>query len=65
MKRRDLVRHLLQHGCILDHEGGRHTVFLGPSDNRTSSVPRHNEIKNGLVRKICSDLAIPDPFRRD
>ncbi|HEV7484309.1 MAG TPA: type II toxin-antitoxin system HicA family toxin [Thermoanaerobaculia bacterium] len=45
MKRRDLVRHLREHGCTLDHEGGRHTVFAGPS-NTTSSVPRHNEIKN-------------------
>jgi predicted RNA binding protein YcfA (HicA-like mRNA interferase family) len=61
MKRRDLVRHLREHGCILDHEGGRHTVFAGPS-NTTSSVPRHNEIKKDLVRKICSDLDIPDPF---
>jgi mRNA interferase HicA len=65
MKRRDLVRHLREHGCILDHEGGRHTVFLGPSNNRISSVPRHTEIKNGLVRKICNDLEIPYPFRRD
>ncbi|MBV9068886.1 MAG: type II toxin-antitoxin system HicA family toxin [Acidobacteria bacterium] len=64
MKRRDLIRHLREHGCVLDHEGGRHSVFSGPS-NTTSTVPRHNEIKNGLVRKICSDLDIPDPFRRN
>ncbi|HEV7425502.1 MAG TPA: type II toxin-antitoxin system HicA family toxin [Thermoanaerobaculia bacterium] len=64
MKRRDLVRHIREHGCIVDHEGGRHTVFAGPS-NTTSSVPRHNEIKNDLVRKICKDLDIPDPFRRN
>jgi predicted RNA binding protein YcfA (HicA-like mRNA interferase family) len=65
MKRRDLVRYILDRACILDHEGGRHTVFVNTSNNRTSSVPRHNEIKNGLVRKICSDLGIPDPFRRN
>jgi len=62
MKRRDLERHLREHGCILDHEGGRHSVFVRLSNNSTSSVPRHNEIKNGLVRKICKDLEIPDPF---
>ncbi len=30
MKRRDLIRHLLSHGCEHDHEGGNHTVWPNP-----------------------------------
>jgi hypothetical protein len=28
---------------------------------RRSAIPRHNEIKELLVRKICRDLTIPLP----
>jgi predicted RNase H-like HicB family nuclease len=29
--------------------------------NRRSTIPRHTEIKELLVRKICSDLGVPRP----
>ena len=61
MKRRDLIRHLLDHGCLLLREGGRHSVFWNPQNRRTSAVPRHSEIREALVRKICKDLDIPAP----
>lgn len=61
MKRHDLVRHLEEHGCRLLREGGRHSVFVNPSANATSTVPRHSEINEFLARKICRDLQIPDP----
>jgi predicted RNA binding protein YcfA (HicA-like mRNA interferase family) len=53
MKRRDVIRHLERHGCTLLREGGRHTIYLNPSEGKTSSVPRHNEIRENLVKKIC------------
>jgi mRNA interferase HicA len=59
MKRRDLVRHLEDHGCRLLREGGRHSIHYNPSNRRTSAVPRHNEIGERLARKICLDLEIP------
>jgi len=61
MKRRDLLRHLAQFGCTLIREGARHSIFLNPANNRTSSVPRHSEINDFLARKICRDLQIPAP----
>jgi len=61
MKRRDLLAHLELHGCVFRREGGRHTVYLNPATNRTSTVPRHREINEHLARKICRDLAIPEP----
>jgi mRNA interferase HicA len=61
MKRRDLIRHLDRNGCQLLREGGRHSVYYNLANNHTSAVPRHNEVKENLVRRICKDLDIPQP----
>lgn len=61
MKRRDLLRHLQQHGCALIREGGNHSWWGNSAKNRRSDVPRHNEIDEYLARKICKDLDVPKP----
>ena len=61
MKRRALLRHLEEHGCELQREGGRHSVVVNRAERRTSTVPRHAEIDNNLARKICPDLGVPEP----
>jgi mRNA interferase HicA len=61
MKRRDLMRHLARMGCVLFREGARHSVFNNPASRAVSTVPRHNEIDDFLVRKICRDLGIDMP----
>jgi len=61
MKRRDLLRHLAEHGCQLVREGSRHSIFYNPEKKTTSSIPRHREINDFLARKICRDLGIPLP----
>lgn len=61
MKRRDFVRHLHSHGCELLREGGAHSVYFNPYQNKTTTVPRHNEIVELLAKKICKDLGIPIP----
>lgn len=63
MKRRDLLRHLSQHGCALLREGGRHSWWQNNQLGTRSAVPRHSEINNNLARKICRDLGIPEPER--
>ncbi|MGC1799349.1 MAG: type II toxin-antitoxin system HicA family toxin [Solirubrobacterales bacterium] len=60
MKRRDLERHLRNHGVELLREGGRHSVW-GFDAERSTAVPRHRELRYGLARKICKDLGIPPP----
>jgi predicted RNA binding protein YcfA (HicA-like mRNA interferase family) len=52
MKREDLLRHLLQHGCALLREGGRHSIFVHRAAGKSSAVPRHREINEILARKI-------------
>jgi predicted RNA binding protein YcfA (HicA-like mRNA interferase family) len=61
VKRRDLLRHLEAHGCLLMREGGRHSVYVNRQTRKTSTVPRHREINEHLARKICRDLEIPTP----
>jgi mRNA interferase HicA len=61
MKRRRLMRHILEHGCLLLREGARHSVYYNPVTGNVSSVPRHAEVNDYLARKICRDLAIPIP----
>ncbi|WP_372743331.1 type II toxin-antitoxin system HicA family toxin [Neptunomonas sp.] len=61
MKRRDLIRHLESHGCELLREGGRHSWWQNPSQNKRSAVPRHREINEHLAIKICKDLGIEKP----
>jgi len=61
MKRRAFVRWLTDHGCSLLREGARHSWYATESLNRRSAVPRHAEINNELIRKICRDLGIDRP----
>jgi mRNA interferase HicA len=62
MKRRDLIKHLESQGCSLLREGGRHSWWHHPVKNRRSAVPRHREVNDILVRKICRDLGVHHPF---
>jgi len=61
MKRRELIRHLEAHGCPLKREGGSHSIHWNPTNGRREPVPRHAEIPDLLVRKICRALEIPEP----
>ena len=61
MKRTDLIRYLLEHGCELLREGGRHSVYVNRIAGKSSSVPRHREVNEILARKICKDLEIDPP----
>lgn len=61
MKRKDLIRHLTNHGCEFLREGGNHSLYVNPANGQVSAVPRHREINDFLARKICRDLGIPAP----
>jgi len=58
MKRGKLLKHLRVHGCILLREGGNHSWWINPTQNKRSAVPRHSEIQDILANKICKDLGI-------
>ncbi|MEM1109773.1 MAG: type II toxin-antitoxin system HicA family toxin [Planctomycetota bacterium] len=62
MKRRDLEKHLREHGCELHHHGGRHDIWINLKTQARAPVPRHKEMpKIGTVRGICRQLGVPSP----
>ncbi len=61
MKRNTLVRHLSKQGCVLLREGSRHSIWKNKDSGEMTAVPRHKEIKEILVRKICKDLGVEYP----
>lgn len=61
MKRRDLLRHLEEHGCVMQREGASHTLYGRPDSAHKEAVPRHAEIKKHLARSICRNLNVPLP----
>jgi len=61
LKLRELLQHLHDHGCELLREGGNHSIYVNRATRKSSSVPRHREINDFLVNKICKDLEIPRP----
>ena len=60
MKRSALIKHLRRNGCYLKREGGSHSLWINPLTGHVEAVPRHTEIPNKLVRKICRKLSIKE-----
>lgn len=58
MKRRDLIRELVQAGCYLHRTGKRHDIYRNPANGRQAPVPRHREIKNSLCALIRRQLGL-------
>jgi predicted RNA binding protein YcfA (HicA-like mRNA interferase family) len=61
MKRADLIRHLEREGCEFLRQGSNHTMYVNRKARRSSAVPRHRQVNDFLVRKICDDLLVPRP----
>ena len=61
MKRKDLIRHVENHECEFLREGGNHTVYVNRRERKVSTIPRHREIDENLLSRICKDLGIPKP----
>jgi len=59
MKRKELLSYLRSQRCEFVREGGRHSWWHNPVLNKRSAIPRHNEIRDILARKVCKDLGIP------
>jgi len=56
MKRRDLERRLRIAGCYLKREESSHALWANPKNGVTEAIPRHNEVKEPLARRILKRL---------
>lgn len=59
MKRRELEKHLKQHGCYPHHAGGNHDVWVNPETNAKAPISRQRELKAQMGRAICKQLGVP------
>lgn len=55
-----MLQHLRRHCCVLKREGAEHSLWMNPATGAVEAVPRHTEIGNNLVRKICRNIGIPE-----
>ncbi|MEX2672033.1 MAG: type II toxin-antitoxin system HicA family toxin [Phycisphaeraceae bacterium] len=61
MKRRAFEKHLREHGCELDRHGANHDVWVNARTGLDSTLPRHREVKQPIVRAVCRQLGVPVP----
>ena len=59
MKREVLLKHLRKNSCYLKREGASHSLWMNPVTGAVEAIPRHKEIANKLVKKICKNLSVP------
>ena len=59
MKREALLKHLRKNSCYLKREGRSHSLWMNPTTGAVEAVPRHKELSDNLVRKICNNLSVP------
>ena len=58
MAKRFVIRALLQQGCKMLSDEGKHEKWVCPDTcgKHSTAVPRHNEITVGVVRGMIADL---------
>lgn len=57
MKRRDLLRRLVELGAIYVRDDGPHTVYRNPRTGRIITVPRHVEVNEITARAILREAS--------
>ncbi len=60
MKRSELIRQLLEAGCVFLRHGGRHDIYLNPKTGQKQPIPRHNDIDDLLAKHIRKYLGIKE-----
>jgi len=58
VKRRDLVRELVEQGCYLRRHGRKHDIYINPQNGKKAPIPRHPEIKESLCELIKRQLGL-------
>ena len=59
MKGHVRLEDLCRHGCYLKREGSERSFWGNPVNGVMEAVPRHVQIPDKLVHKICKRLGVP------
>jgi predicted RNA binding protein YcfA (HicA-like mRNA interferase family) len=57
MKRVELLKIITGNGAIFLRHGSNHDIYVQPKNGNTEPVPRHNEIKEFVAKKIIKNLS--------
>ena len=57
MKRRDLIQHLSDEGCVLARHGANHDLYRNVITGKIEAVPRHAEINEFTAKAIIKKLS--------
>jgi predicted RNA binding protein YcfA (HicA-like mRNA interferase family) len=60
VSRRELVKHLEQHGFALLREGGNHSIYS--NGERTVPIKRHRVFDRITANQICKQAEVPPKF---
>ena len=56
MKRAELLKILKEQGVVFHRHGTRHDIYIHTDSGKKIPVPRHQEIKNKLVKEILDEI---------
>jgi predicted RNA binding protein YcfA (HicA-like mRNA interferase family) len=56
MKRKDLIKRLIDAGCVFVRPGARHDLYMNPTTRKKQPIPRHREIDESLAKHIIKVL---------
>jgi predicted RNA binding protein YcfA (HicA-like mRNA interferase family) len=60
VKRRDLVKYLIENGFILIREGGNHSIFS--KEKKMIPVKRHNTFDRITANELCKQAGLDKIF---
>jgi predicted RNA binding protein YcfA (HicA-like mRNA interferase family) len=60
VQRRDLIRHLEQHGFWLLREGARHSIYTNGA--KVIPVKRHRTLDRITANELCKQAGVPPIF---
>lgn len=59
MKKRVLIKRILDMNCEFVRHGGNHDWYMNPRTRMSQPVPRHNEINEFVAKSLLKKLSDP------
>jgi mRNA interferase HicA len=56
LKRKKLIKTITSNGSVFVRHGANHDWYKNPITGKSQAIPRHNEIEDGLAKRIIKRL---------